>query len=458
MKNNSWDKYVPYAVSLFVCVINLAFKDDSTQTGRIIAIGIIVLVVLGICVRVAMDLFKSKRSLGSASIINNARKYVKQMLSLADANAKQLKKFDFISSQKKLYKRNKSIVNKYLLKSNFSEKDLDRVYTEKKEKLEEDIRNHIRHRSENYSDLEALKAYNGLHNVMTDASLEKNIEISKNLIKRIFDVNRILLQIEQHNARIKFGKYVTFFSTDEKERIEGYMDLIGWSYVLLGDKKGYAAIFTAIDVIENRIGKDLKPVAPIDMKQSEYEEYLFLKARAYRHLGSTYYTFKDIDAGYYCNKSQEVLDVLKASGFAEKNKSRYENMLYGVRNNLYLYHLYKFISDNKRENGNGDTRKLEETRANVEKTLADLSALPKEEQDSHRMLKLLSLKCQINKVFSVIKKERMDISSTSKDLKAIESTLSKNIYFDDAMEVYTNQKVQLLFEETKDILMDKKER
>ena len=70
------------------------------------------------------------------------------------------------------------------------------------------------------------------------------------------------------------------------------------------------------------------------------------------------------------------------------------------------------------------------------------------------MLKLLSLKCQINKVFSVIKKEKMDIDGTNADLKKIEATLAKNIYFDDAMEVYTNQKVQLLFEETKNILME----
>lgn len=48
----------------------------------------------------------------------------------------------------------------------------------------------------------------------------------------------------------------------------------------------------------------------------------------------------------------------------------------------------------------------------------------------------------------------MDIDGTNADLKKIEATLAKNIYFDDAMEVYTNQKVQLLFEETKNILME----
>lgn len=454
MKNVTSDKYISFALSLLSSIAILVFKDDTTETGRIIIYCILGAVILGYLVYFAVHFFRRKRTLGSASIINNAKKYVKQMTALARANARQLKKFDFLSSQKKLDKRNKSIVNKYLLKSKFNEKDLGAEYCAKKERLEEDIRKHIRCRSENYSDMEALKAYNGLHSVMSDASLEKNIEISKNLIKRIFDVNRILLQIEQHNARIKLGEYVTYFSTDEVERIKGYMDLIGWSYVLLGDKKGYAAIFTAIDIIENRIGKELNKEAPKGMSQEEYEQYLFLKARAYRHLGSTYYTFKDIDVGHYCNEALKVLEVLKSNGFDKSKKSMYENMLYGVENNLYLYNLYKFISDNKRENGNGDTRKLDETRRNVEKAIEDLSALPKEEQDNHRMLKLLSLKCQINKVFSVIKKEKMDIDGTNADLKKIEATLAKNIYFDDAMEVYTNQKVQLLFEETKNILME----
>ena len=454
MKNVTSDKYISFALSLLSSIAILVFKDDTTETGRIIIYCILGAVILGYLVYFAVHFFRRKRTLGSASIINNAKKYVKQMTALARANAKQLKKFDFLSSQKKLDKRNKSIVNKYLLKSKFNEKDFDAEYCAKKEKLEEDTRKHIRCRSENYSDMEALKAYNGLHSVMSDASLEKNIEISKNLIKRIFDVNRILLQIEQHNARIKLGEYVTYFSTDEVERIKGYMDLIGWSYVLLGDKKGYAAIFTSIDIIENRIGKELNKEAPKGMSQEENEQYLFLKARAYRHLGSTYYTFKDIDVGHYCNEALKVLEVLKSNGFDKSKKSMYENMLYGVENNLYLYNLYKFISDNKRENGNGDTRKLDETRRNVEKAIEDLSALPKEEQDNHRMLKLLSLKCQINKVFSVIKKEKMDIDGTNADLKKIEATLAKNIYFDDAMEVYTNQKVQLLFEETKNILME----
>ena len=286
---------------------------------------------------------------------------------------------------------------------------------------------------------------------MSDAILEKNYKISQNIIKCIFDMNRILLQLEQHNYRIKLGKYVAFFAVDEEQRIKAYMDLIGWSHILLGSKKGYAAINNAINIIENRIGKELSPKAPEGIPQEMYENYLFLKARAYRHLGSTYYTFKNVDAEYYCNQSLKVLEVLEASGFKDRREADYNNMMFGVKNNYYLYQLYKFIADSRR--GNGDISDLTNSLNKVNDAIERLSAIPKEKQDNHRMLKLLSLKCQINKALSVVTANPMDIVETAKSLKIIESTLSKNIYFDDAMEVYSNQKVQLLFEETKNILI-----
>lgn len=40
----------------------------------------------------------------------------------------------------------------------------------------------------------------------------------------------------------------------------------------------------------------------------------------------------------------------------------------------------------------------------------------------------------------------------SSDLKQIESTLNKNIYFDDATEVYINEKIQCIFENVYEVL------
>ena len=155
-----------------------------------------------------------------------------------------------------------------------------------------------------------------------------------------------------------------------------------------------------------------------------------------------------------CNKSLEVLETLRLAGFDQRKKADYENMMFGVKNNYYLNQLYRFISDSRK--GNADITKLSDTLQAVNRAIDGLENLPKEKQDKHRMLKLLSLKCQINKAVSVVTHSSMDIKESENNLKIIESTLAKNIYFDDAMEVYSNQKVKLVFEETKNIILGNK--
>ena len=373
------------------------------------------------------------------------------MCSLTKKTEIQLKKFDFFKNQRMLERKNKRLINRYLKKQKYKPDESSLEFQRKKQDLTKEIAEYTRARSENYSDIEALKAYNAIYKVMTPYDLENNFEISQNLIKRIFDMNRILLQLEQHSYRIKFGHFVARFASKEEDQIKAYMDLIGWSHVLLGSKKGYDAINNAISIIESRIGTELNPKAPEGMDQDFYENYLFLKARAYRHLGSTYYTYKHVDAEYYCKKALEVLETLQDAGFDIRRKADYENMMFGVKNNYYLYQLYKFISETRK--GHADVNDLNATLQAVNIAIDGLSALPKEKQDQHRMLKLLSLKCQINKAMSVATAESMDIKEAERNLKIIESTLSKNIYFDDAMEVYSNQKVQLVLEETKNIIL-----
>ena len=171
-------------------------------------------------------------------------------------------------------------------------------------------------------------------------------------------------------------------------------------------------------------------------------------------MGSTYYTYKHVDAEFFCNKSLEVLETLRLAGFDQRKKADYENMMFGVKNNYYLNQLYRFIAESRK--GNSDFSKLNDTLKAVNRAIEGLEKLPKEKQDKHRMLKLLSLKCQINKAISVVTHGSMDIKESETNLKIIEATLAKNIYFDDAMEVYSNQKVQLVFEETKNIILGNK--
>ena len=450
MKKITTDQIISIS-SILASVLVMVFKNELTEDGKIVIYCMFGAIVLGYAAYFLVKFFKTNRSLGSASIINNAKKYVKQLCKLAKTTEAQLKKFDFFKNQKRLEKSNKILIDKYLKKQQYKSDENSKSYLRQKENLTREIAEYTRIRSENYSDLDALKAYNGIYKVMSPYDLENNFEISQNLVRRIFDMNRILLQLEQHNYRIKLGHFVARYASKEEDQIKAYMDLIGWSHILLGSKKGYEAVNNAINIIESRIGAKLSPKAPEGMDQDFYEHYLLLKARAYRHLGSTYYTYRHVDAEHFCNKSLEVLATLEQAGFHERHKADFENMEFGVKNNYYLHQLYKFISQSRK--GHADVNDLNKTLEAVNRAIDGLSALPKEKQDQHRMLKLLSLKCQINKAVSVVTAESMDIKESEQNLKIIESTLSKNIYFDDAMEVYSNQKVQLVFEETKNIII-----
>lgn len=69
-------------------------------------------------------------------------------------------------------------------------------------------------------------------------------------------------------------------------------------------------------------------------------------------------------------------------------------------------------------------------------------------------VKLTALKCQLTKALDVCGLKRIDVVAAEKDMERVESILNKNIYFDDAIEVYINQKVQLLYEKVNLILQE----
>jgi hypothetical protein len=70
--------------------------------------------------------------------------------------------------------------------------------------------------------------------------------------------------------------------------------------------------------------------------------------------------------------------------------------------------------------------------------------------DKHRLIKLLVLKNQIimtNKYYTGI-----EIEGLEDNLKAIKGVLEQNINFDDAMEVFIQQKIQSLYDDVLEII------
>ena len=432
--------------SILVSILMVALKGETNKLIQIIIISLFCVVLVGYLAYIIIRKMRLNQGISSAAIIAKAKKFTNQLLKLCNKNSKELKKFDYLQKQRKIEKSNYKFIKKLKRKAFAS----NGATQKQKEQIEKEIKEHIKAKSENYGDIEAIKAYNNVYNLMEETSLVKNYEIAQKLIQRIFEMNRILLQLEQHNTRIKLGKYVAYHTNDFVEEVKAYMDLIGWSYILLGEnKKGFSAIFTAINLIEAKIGTDGK--IPDKMSEQEYYDLLFLKIRAYRHLGTTYYTYKDINSLEYCNKALELLSPELKKGL--NNDSAFENMKCGVYNNLYLAQLYENIK-NAKNKGKFRIEELKHTLELIEKDLDEIQQIPEEKKDKHRIIKLLSLKCQVNKALSVSEEsEEIDLLETEKDLKFIEDVLNKNIYFDDAMEVYANQKVQLIFEEVKDILL-----
>ncbi len=433
--------------SILASILIVAIKDETPLTAQIIILSLFSVLLVGYATFLIIKTIKNNRGVSSAAIIANAKKYTNRLVKLSNANARQLKKFDFFNGQKKIERQNNIIANKCRgnigLKSDSAQK--------LKDNLDTLIKQYTAKKSANYGDLNALISYNKMAKVMSESTLEKNYRICRNIIKRIFDMNRILLLVEQHQNRIKLGKYVAYFTNNEEEQIKAYLDLIGWSYILIGDnKRGFNAILTAIHLIESRIGEEYDGTIPKTVDKNLYYHYLFLKVRAYRHLGSTYYTYKNIDALFYCQKALKILDTI---GFKEglNDDAKFESMRCGVLNNLYLSYFYKFVRDSRR--GKGDIQSLKDTLDNVKKDI-DSIYCANNSNDQHRLIKLLTLKCQLEKALDISGAKKLDLKEFDANMSSIEKVLNKSIYFDDAMEVYTNQKIQLLFEEIKDILIE----
>ena len=69
MKNVTSDKYISFALSLLSSIAILVFKDDTTETGRIIIYCILGAVILGYLVYFAVHSFR-RAAFGDSGIHN----------------------------------------------------------------------------------------------------------------------------------------------------------------------------------------------------------------------------------------------------------------------------------------------------------------------------------------------------------------------------------------------------
>lgn len=430
-------------ISLSATVLLSIFKDDTNYRVIYPLIAVIVVVLI---VNLILAKTKSNRNLSNTAVISKTKKYTNYLWKLVKANKKQMKKEVNITELKEIQRYNKKVLKR--MNGTYSDKkriDFEEIQRQKQILIQKYVK-----RNNKYVTSDAIKTNKPIDKILSISSPEETAKIYLNIYETIKDLERILLQLEQHKLRIKFGKYVVKCSNNIDHAIHAYVDLIGWTHVLLGDnKKGLASIQCGLDLIEYKLNS-------LPKNSPEYYECVYQKARALRHLGTTYYTYRTPRDTFVKEKLKEALalmtqkDVITYYQSSHHLREKYEKMVSGLKYNELLYDYYVAL-EKKDEFGD----KLKQISEGIDKLYIEVQT--SDIEDNHRLVKILTFKNQIDKNRIMETKSLRDdndqtmVSQFRKDLKSIEKVLNKNIYFDEAMEVYICQKVQDLYTKVEDI-------
>lgn len=427
-------------ISLAASVLLSIFKDETNYVVIYPIIGVIIVVFI---INLVLTKTKANKNLSNTAVIAKSKKYTNYLWKLVKSNEKQMAKEVQIDALKKIDKNNKKILS--LMNGKLQDSKNQRIKELKIEKKE--LLKKVYKENTKYVDEKNMDANNPI-NTMAEMATETQAKlVCKEICRTIISLQRILLQLEQHNLRIKLGKYVIKYSDDIDQVITSYVDFLGWTYILLGDdKKGIEYVKIGLEYIDYKLEQ-----AKVGSK--DFYKYTLLKARALRHIGTTYYTYKTPNDTFVKESLKEAISLcenaLQLEGTKEffldnpKFKSDYDKMMFGLNYNDLLYDYYIAIAKKDKS-----SETLQEIADKVNKLL---KGVEDHDVDDHRLVKILTFKNQVERNEMVLGEEPSQEeyeawwNEYSHDLKEIESILSKNIYFDEAMEVYIYQKIQGLY-------------
>ena len=423
-------------ISTIITIILTIFKNE---TNEFVVIPIIVLLVAIIIVSLIVSKTKANKNLTNTAVISKSKKYTKMLSVLVKENAKVLKKYSGSRGFKRLERTNKLVISKVQGKK----KPTDEQLKELRLKLAKDLDDY-------YTKQEIKDRYKAIRKQIPYCTEEQAYKVHKIIYKNVKDLRRILLQLEQHELRIKLGNYVVKYSFDIMEQINSYIDDIGWTHFLLGDnKKGAEAVRIAINLLDYKI-ENLKDKGLDDTEVQEYYTLLMLKSRALRHLGTTYYTYKTegVKVGEHLEEAKKICDNKKFKEYylntTENNKKTYYSMVYGLDYNLMLFNFYEHLKHKDLSDDGFKKMYLE-----VDKLIDDLKQ--EKSYDKHRLVKLLTFRSQVyNEIVDPQFREEHE-DTIEHDLSTIESVLNGNIYFDEALEAYLHQKVEKVYDDVNEV-------
>lgn len=455
MKNKDYAQVFIIVISLVVSIIEIKNEFFRNLVSIIIAAALVIFIALLIYKKV-----KANKNLSNTAVIAKSQKYTKMFIKLLKANEKALNKYINVRGFKRLEKLNRQVVKKI---NHITDVNSEKAII---------LKNKLNNEYENYYNNKRLKHRRLLLKSVQCCSEQQAYEIYKVVQKNISSLRRILLQLEQHEKRIKLGEFVVKYSLDIKEQIESYLDDIGWTYVLLGDnKKGLEAVRMGLNLIDYKLDNlvpgyakkyDPESKENIEINLSEKDEILYydlllLKARALRHLGTTYYTYKTekdevrkhlssaLNIVYEEEFKKFYLEYQGEQSIKAKRRKTYCGMTNGLEFNMMLYE-YNCCMKHK----DVDAYKLEDMYGKVCKMIDEIKADGL--KDRHRFVKLKSFKCQLYTAINDLKFKNENPSTVAEDLKDIETLLNDNIYFDEAIEVYLYEKIEKAYDDTYAIL------
>ncbi|HKM30219.1 MAG TPA: hypothetical protein VJZ51_05645 [Bacilli bacterium] len=430
MKSDDAKGYFDLFVYLMASVLPI-FGIFTTES-QTVAIVLIVLAVL-LLAFFGFKLFgwvKERRisnsSMSNNSVINNIRRYCKSLLKYAAANKKQLLKNKNISKLSRLKAREDLTISQ-IKGENRESKRLAKIQI-KLDKLRTKM-----------TDAKALSLIKSL-------KPNENYLVSQLLSQTFVELERILLNAEQFDVRIKFGQYIKQFSDIEVDRIKADIDYMGWTYIMMGySTKAEKAIISGIKRAEYLIGKPNIDIDKYDLQA--------LIVRGYRHLGSVRKTYEKQpeEALKYLNLALELHNKMKPS---PKQMNSYIQMETGINYGLMIAELYQFKITNDKENVTDEQYKsLYNRYLEFDKEIKISSGF----SNKHRHTKYLVLKTKYLEVFLenslYFKKhltnkfnfDEMAIKDAIKEsLNNIKDVFKENIFMDEALEYYLEERVKFL--------------
>lgn len=297
-------------------------------------------------------------------------------------------------------------------------------------------------------------------------------EVTDAIIDCIKDVDKVMLQVEQPHIRYELGKYVAANASDVWDKVKALVDMQGWTAVLM---RKYSlmekALAAACETIE-QIKKELPSVDVVLNGNSSEKEIsdtyncLLYETRVYRHYAAApKYRRNNLEKAFVnIKKAAECIDELKrlAPVLSEKQNREVLRTEYGV---VYgIAELYYDIARDKAKKGLYSDARAAITKA-LEKTDSMCDSFGQlAELDAHRALKVRVLE---NKIFFVVRNlfketdcdgavkaafERYKGSDTSEtenrldeNLDYVLGVLNHNIYADEAIESYLQQRIMQVY-------------